>query len=668
MVVASTGAVVLSAAPAQADTLVGCNTTGLIIALTNANSSGGATLDLTAGCTYKLTAGPYGGGDVGLPPITTPITIHGNGATIKRVASAPAFSLFEVDADGGLTADAVTLKGGGASDFCCGGAIASDGMVALTNSTITGNSSSAIFVDSGTVTLTNSTISGNTGSFGGAIYNLGTVTLTNSTASDNTATAEGGAIENARTLILTDSTVSHNTATADGGGGIANDGTVTLTNSTIADNTATTDGGGIYLDDGSVTAANSTISDNTAATDGGAIWNDGGSVALTSSAISHNTATNNGGGINVNSGTVTVTNSTLSDNTAPNSEGGGIYVNGGTTTVADSTISDNTATAGGGIEGFGPVTVTGSTISGNTASGQGGGIFSGEGGGIYSLAGVTLTDSTISDNTAIAFGAIVSLGPLTVTSSTVSHNTTTSPISGGIDAGTASFASTIISANAPQNCIFFVSSGGYNLDSDGTCGLRTSHDINLLDPLLGPLQGNGGITETMAPGAGSPAIDAIPKGANGCGTTLKTDQRGVARPQGKRCDIGAYETGDVAFQSLTAKPTSVKSGKNVTFTATIVNAGAVDATGVTVVSLLTPPVFNGLAFVSVTTSQGMCPAQLPPTCNLGQFPAAGTATITAVFTVTASAPSTVIDQATVSATTGDTITGNDTKTVTVTVR
>ena len=64
------------------------------------------------------------------------------------------------------------------------------------------------------------------------------------------------------------------------------------------------------------------------------------------------------------------------------------------------------------------------------------------------------------------------------------------------------------------------------------------------DPLLGPLQANGGLTETMAIAPSSPAIDKIvpgtPKGAAGC---TPTDQRGIIRPQpaGGKCDIGAYE-------------------------------------------------------------------------------------------------------------------------------
>lgn len=55
------------------------------------------------------------------------------------------------------------------------------------------------------------------------------------------------------------------------------------------------------------------------------------------------------------------------------------------------------------------------------------------------------------------------------------------------------------------------------------------------------MQNNGGPTQTIALEQGSPAIDAIPVGVNGCGTTITTDQRGITRPQGSGCDIGAVE-------------------------------------------------------------------------------------------------------------------------------
>jgi hypothetical protein len=88
-----------------------------------------------------------------------------------------------------------------------------------------------------------------------------------------------------------------------------------------------------------------------------------------------------------------------------------------------------------------------------------------------------------------------------------------------------------------------VTSGGHNIDSDGSCGLTDPTDLPNTDPMLGPLQDNGGWTQTHALQLGSPAIDAIAPGA--CSVTR--DQRGVWRPAdgdgggGVLCDIGAYE-------------------------------------------------------------------------------------------------------------------------------
>ena len=112
--------------------------------------------------------------------------------------------------------------------------------------------------------------------------------------------------------------------------------------------------------------------------------------------------------------------------------------------------------------------------------------------------------------------------------------------------------STIISANPgtdvdvgqPNNT--FVSKG-YNLIGTGNATgafNQTGDQVGVTDPRLGPLADNGGPTHTHAlltDSPASPAIDAIPQETNGCGTTFTEDQRGVSRPQGSACDIGAYE-------------------------------------------------------------------------------------------------------------------------------
>jgi hypothetical protein len=81
-----------------------------------------------------------------------------------------------------------------------------------------------------------------------------------------------------------------------------------------------------------------------------------------------------------------------------------------------------------------------------------------------------------------------------------------------------------------------ITSGGGNIDNDGSCPLTADGDQPFTDALLGPLAANGGPTETHLPAAGSPAIDGAQSGP-----CPAVDQRGVARPVGGGCDIGSVE-------------------------------------------------------------------------------------------------------------------------------
>jgi hypothetical protein len=107
---------------------------------------------------------------------------------------------------------------------------------------------------------------------------------------------------------------------------------------------------------------------------------------------------------------------------------------------------------------------------------------------------------------------------------------------GGINAfGSATLQNTIVTGNSGGNCLGAVTDAGHNVSFPDT----TCPGVNG-DPKLGPLQDNGGPTQTMALGAGGAAIDQVPTSGAGCPAT---DQRGVARPQGPACDIGAFELG-----------------------------------------------------------------------------------------------------------------------------
>jgi hypothetical protein len=205
----------------------------LIEAIVNANNdaathadcaggSGADTIVLPASANVILSAAHglrYGqfGNPIGLPLITSAITIEGNGATIARAASAPAFGLMAVRFPGNLTLQSVTLSGG---SF---GGVSNDGTLGIKNSTISGNSGGGVDNSFGTLAVENSTISGNTA--GGGVSNYGgRVTITNSTISGNTASTGGGVINCSgpygSSFTINNSTISGNIANQ--GGGVSN--------------------------------------------------------------------------------------------------------------------------------------------------------------------------------------------------------------------------------------------------------------------------------------------------------------------------------------------------------------------------------------------------------------------------------------------------------------
>jgi hypothetical protein len=291
--------------------------------------------------------------------------------------------------------------------------------------------------------------------------------------------------------------------------------TVNISGLKVQNGKAAFGGGGIYITGGSgvLTLTNVTISGNTGDS-GGGIWTNGTSTTLTDVTISGNTATTSSGGGIYNtggSGVLTLTNVTISGNTGDS--GGGIWTNGPSATLTDVTISGNTATtsSGGGINNTGGssvLTLTNVTISGNTAATGGGGIWTNGPSG-------TLTNVTINLNSATTGGGIQNSSGAIALRNTIVANS----VSGG-------------------NCNGTITSLGHNLDSANTCGFGGAGDLINTNPLLGPLQGNGGFTQTHALLAGGPAIDA---GDNS--GVPPTDQRGFIRIWNGIVDIGAYEYG-----------------------------------------------------------------------------------------------------------------------------
>lgn len=279
----------------------------------------------------------------------------------------------------------------------------------------------------------------------------------------------------------------------------------------------------------------------------------------------HVTGPNTGGGIS-SQGTLTVRDSIVTQNKADGYTdnggmtplpypgiGGGIYNAGGPLTIIRSTISGNIAAAGGGSGALGggiystyPVTVVNSTIDGNSA--QGGGMGAGNGGGIFTGADpnarLTLTNATVAFNKAT--GQNPQGGNLYITDSGTLWTAKNSIIADGT-AGTGA-----------ENCAGAkLNSLGYNLEDRNQCGFIRPTDKQSTDPLLATLANYGGPTDTDALLSGSPAINGgNPSGCLGpTSTKLLTDQRGIARPQGSRCDIGAFE-----FRVPTLKGSPVISG------------------------------------------------------------------------------------------------------------
>lgn len=361
------------------------------------------------------------------------------------------------------------------------------------------------------------------------------------------------------------------------GGGILNDHAVLTLDSCAVQNSFSarfTSGGGIYNDgsggSATLTILNSGISVNDAYFAGGGIYNnasDGGSatVTITNSSVSYNSARysefpytvgGDGGGIYNSGGTLTITNSSVSQNQAgtsdpiPGGSGGGVS-NSGTLTITNSTINSNgCAVAGGGIANYGTLTVTNSTVSGNNAYGQHDGIPWGHGGGISG--NVSFINSTLSGNSAnLSAGGIEGGG--TIINSTITGNN-----NGGISVtGALEIGNTILKAGAGGSNISnhggTVTSQGYNVCSDNGGGFLngTGDQINT-DPMLGPLQNNGGPTSTHALLPSSPAIDA---GDPNFAPPPYYDQRGPTfwRVRNGRIDVGSFEV--QAGATLTPTPT-----------------------------------------------------------------------------------------------------------------
>ncbi len=292
----------------------------------------------------------------------------------------------------------------------------------------------------------------------------------------------------------------------------------------------------------------------------GGIYNAGGTLTLTDDTVSNDYA-GSGGGIYNDLGTLTLLDDTVSDDTAYSRVGGGIYTDGGTMRLTDDALSDDNASRGGGIyNDLGTLTLLDDTVSDDNAFSE----EAGGGGGIYTASGTaTLTDDTLSnDHSSSSGGGVYSLSPLsgrvTLTDDTLANDS--APAGGGIYSQVSQslnmrVANSILDAAGCGGLP--ITDGGYNVESDDSCGFGSSDvvDSSNID-LASELAANGSSgPETVAITSSSSAHDEVPKSA--CTTT--TDERGDARPglTGQTsCDAGAFELQSLVQGSPTSATTS----------------------------------------------------------------------------------------------------------------
>jgi len=137
---------------------------------------------------------------------------------------------------------------------------------------------------------------------------------------------------------------------------------------------------------------------------------------------------------------------------------------------------------------------------------------------------------------------------------------------GGVIEPSSSLTNTILDGNmvgeTESNCGPLTITSKNDLSGDASCVFTDAASKKSTHPLLGALADNAGETDTMALAAGSPAIDAGT--AEGCPAT---DQRGVARPVGAACDIGAYEYQPPAGSPAPPPPTAARADLRLTIKA-----------------------------------------------------------------------------------------------------
>jgi hypothetical protein len=237
----------------------------------------------------------------------------------------------------------------------------------------------------------------------------------------------------------------------------------------------------------------------------------------------------------------------LSGMSIRNGLGYGLRIDSARVTVSAAEISGNSA-AGIRTLGRAILAVDSSTIAANSPGGNGSGIaigvygklrltrstLNGNGYAVTTVypnrpTSIRIEDSTFSGNEVAAVIIRGRIERSTITQNVIGIGAPSDPPGGRVRVS-----GSILSGNSSFSCGIGTRSRGFNYLASACSSLATPRDLLGDDPMVGPLQDNGGPTMTHAPLAGSPVLEALPRG---CGNP---DQRGIERLPSP-CDIGAYE-------------------------------------------------------------------------------------------------------------------------------
>lgn len=413
--------------------------------------------------------------------------------------------------------DEISVGAGGTITFNCG-----SGAVTIVSTTFLGGIFSNVVIDGGGRV----TLSGGNATHLFEVADTGALTLRNLRITRALHASDGGAIHAVGGLVIENVTFDLNRSTAGTGGAIWSSGALTIRNSRFVENEAL-HGGAIYSSaTAPISIVDSTFTGNKATTFtsyGGAINLNGAALAnIVASRFVENETRYAGGALRLGaSSAVTITSSLFQGNVSSNS--GSAIDNRGTLLLRQSLLHSNQASAmgtGGSLFNNGDATVVNTTIANNRGPGVD----------TFGAHTTRIFNSTISGNQSYGFQGGYGI------------------LAGS---GTVVLKNTIMHGNAP-NCQIYgsatLTSEGFNISSDATCALAATDDMVSTDPLLAPLGNFGGPTLSMHPLPGSPAID------NGqCDASILVDQRGIARPAGDACDIGAVEVGWVVWLAIVGK-------------------------------------------------------------------------------------------------------------------